>query len=248
MGPFESLNLPTFPPSDIPNFRCFHPLIRLTISDMTREQILQRILDSGIVAVIRMNDPARCIRVIEAIREGGVEIAEITMTVPGALDLVRQTTRELGDDVPLGVGSVRDAETVHRAVEAGASYIVSPVFKPEVVEAAHSLGVPVMPGAFTPTEILAAHEAGADVVKVFPADVLGMAFFKGVLAPMPFLKLMPTGGVTLDNADQWLKAGAVAVGVGSALLDAKAIAEERYDILIENARRLRASFERGKER
>jgi len=213
---------------------------------VTRQQILARVLDSGIVAVIRMEDPARCLRVIEALREGGVDVAEITMTVPNALALIEEAARAFGTDVPLGVGSVLDAATVHRAVDAGAAYVVSPVFKPEVVAAAHERGVPAMPGAFTPTEVLAAHEAGADVVKVFPADVLGMAFFKGVLAPMPFLRLMPTGGVTLDNADEWLRAGAVAVGVGGALLDKQAIAEGRYAQLTENARRLRASFERGR--
>jgi 2-dehydro-3-deoxyphosphogluconate aldolase / (4S)-4-hydroxy-2-oxoglutarate aldolase len=213
---------------------------------MTRQEILSRILASGIVAVVRIRESDKCLRVIEAIREGGVEIAEITMTVPGALALIEQAARTFGTSVPIGVGSVLDAETVHRAVDAGAAYIVSPVFKPEVVAAAHERDVPVMPGAFTPTEILAAHEAGADVVKVFPADVLGMPFFKGVLAPMPFLRLMPTGGVDLDNAGDWLRAGAVAVGVGSALLDARAIAEERYHVLTENARRLRASFESGR--
>jgi 2-dehydro-3-deoxyphosphogluconate aldolase / (4S)-4-hydroxy-2-oxoglutarate aldolase len=213
---------------------------------MSRSTTLQRILDSGIVAVVRMKDAGKCLRVIEAIRTGGVDIVEITMTVPGALDLIAQTTRELGPEVPVGVGSVLDAETVNRAVDAGAAYIVSPVFKPEVVRAAHDRNVPVMPGAFTPTEILTAHEMGADVIKVFPADVLGMPFFKGVLAPMPFLRLMPTGGVTLDNAGQWLKAGAVAVGVGGALLDKRAIEEGRYDQLTENARRLRTSFEEGR--
>jgi 2-dehydro-3-deoxyphosphogluconate aldolase / (4S)-4-hydroxy-2-oxoglutarate aldolase len=212
---------------------------------MSRQEMLSRILDSGIVAVVRIQDASKCLRVIEAIREGGVEMVEITMTVPGALALVEQAT-EAFEGAPVGVGSVLDAETVHRAVDAGAAYIVSPVFKPEVVAAAHERDVPVMPGAFTPTEILAAHEAGADVVKVFPADVLGMPFFKGVLAPMRFLKLMPTGGVNLDNAGEWLKAGAAAVGVGSALLDPRAIAEERYDVLTENARRLRASFESGR--
>lgn len=213
---------------------------------MSRQRILEQILESGIVAVIRTSDAGKCVRVIEAIREGGVEVAEVTMTVPGALDVIREASTSLGTGIPLGVGSVLDGDTVRRAVDAGASYIVSPVFKPEVVRAAHELDVPVMPGAFTPTEILAAYEAGADVVKVFPADVLGMAFFKGVLAPMPFLKLMPTGGVTLDNAGEWLRVGAVAVGVGGALLDKAAIADGRYDVLTENARRLRSSLESGR--
>lgn len=209
---------------------------------MTRQQILDRVLDSGIVAVVRIEDPDRCLRVIEAIRAGGVDVAEITMTVPNALALIEEAVRAF-PDAPIGVGSVLDAETVHRAADAGAAYVVSPVFKPEIVEAAHERGIPAMPGAFTPTEILRAHEAGADVIKVFPADVLGMAFFKGVLAPMPFLRLMPTGGVSLDNAGEWRLAGAVAVGVGGSLLDKQAIAEGRYDQLTRNAQRLRASYD-----
>jgi 2-dehydro-3-deoxyphosphogluconate aldolase / (4S)-4-hydroxy-2-oxoglutarate aldolase len=212
---------------------------------MTRQEILRYVLDSGIVAVLRIDDPDRGLRVIEAIRAGGVDVAEVTMTVPGALDLIREAAAAF-PDAPIGVGSVLDADTAHRAIDAGAAYVVSPVFRPEVVAAAHERGVPAMPGAFTPTEVLAAHEAGADVVKVFPADVLGMAFFRGVLAPMPFLRLMPTGGVTLDNAGEWLRAGAVAVGVGGALLDKRAIAEGRYDVLTENARLLRSSFETGR--
>ncbi|CAN5487703.1 bifunctional 4-hydroxy-2-oxoglutarate aldolase/2-dehydro-3-deoxy-phosphogluconate aldolase [soil metagenome] len=209
---------------------------------MTRQEILDRVLGSGIVAVIRIEDPDRCLRVIEAIREGGVDVAEITMTVPNAIVLIEEAVRAF-PDAPIGVGSVLDAETVHRAADAGAAYVVSPVFRSEVVAAAHERGIPAMPGAFTPTEILAAHEAGADIVKVFPADVLGMPFFKGVLAPMPFLRLMPTGGVNLDNAGEWRMAGAVAVGVGGALLDKQAIAEGRYDQLTRNAQRLRASYD-----
>ena len=139
-------------------------------------------------------------RVAEAIAEGGVTAIEVTMTTPNALAVIEDVSRQLGDAVVVGVGSVLDAETTRRAVDAGARYVVSPVFKREIVDEAHRLGVPAMPGCFTPTEILAATEAGADIVKVFPADVLGMAFFKGVLAPMPHLKLMPTGGVSLTNA------------------------------------------------
>lgn len=209
---------------------------------MTRQEILDRVLGSGIVAVVRIEDADKCLRVIEAIRAGGVDVAEITMTVPNALALIEEAVRAF-PDAPIGVGSVLDAETVHRAADAGAAYVVSPVFKPEIVAAAHERGIPAMPGAFTPTEILRAHEAGADVIKVFPADVLGMAFFKGVLAPMPFLRLMPTGGVSLDNAGEWRLAGAVAVGVGGALLDKQAIAEGRYDQLTRNAQRLRASYD-----
>lgn len=213
---------------------------------MTRAQILDAVLASGAVAVVRMADAGRLVRVAEAIAEGGVTAIEVTMTTPNALGVIEDVARELGDTVTVGVGSVLDAETARRAVGAGARYVVSPVFRPAIIEEAHRLGVPAMPGCFTPTEILAATEAGADTVKVFPADVLGMPFFKGVLAPMPHLRLMPTGGVSLTNAGDWVRAGAVAVGVGSALLDKQAIAEGDWAALAENARTLRASVEAGR--
>lgn len=213
---------------------------------MTRDQILQSVLASGAVAVVRMADAGRLVRVAEAIAEGGVTAIEITMTTPNALAVIEDVARDLGDSVTVGVGSVLDAETARRAVDAGARYVVSPVFKPEIIDESHRLGVPAMPGCFTPTEILAATEAGADTVKVFPADVLGIPFFKGVLAPMPHLRLMPTGGVSLTNAGDWLRAGAVAVGVGSALLDKQALADGDFATLTQNARTLRQSVESGR--
>ena len=180
---------------------------------------------------------------MEALVEGGVEAIEVTLTVPGALEQIRRVDEAMGDRIVLGVGSVTDADQARQAVEAGARYVVSPVFKPEVIEAAHEMGAAAMPGCFTPTEAQTAHEAGADVVKVFPAGVLGMPFFKGVLAPLPHLRLMPTGGVTLDNAGDWLRAGAVAVGVGSALWDDAAVAAGDYATLTANARRLCTSID-----
>jgi 2-dehydro-3-deoxyphosphogluconate aldolase/(4S)-4-hydroxy-2-oxoglutarate aldolase len=213
---------------------------------MTRQEILDTVLASGAVAVVRMADSGRLVRLAEAIAEGGVTAIEITMTTPNALAVIEETGRQLGDAVTVGVGSVLDAETARRAVDAGARYVVSPVFKPEIVEESHRLGVPVMPGCFTPTEILSATEAGADVVKVFPADVFGPTFFKAVLAPMPHLRMMPTGGVSLTNAGDWIRAGAVAVGVGSALLDKQAIADGDWATLTQNARTLRESVEAGR--
>ena len=213
---------------------------------MTRHDILDSVLASGAVAVVRMADSGRLVRLAEAIAEGGVTAIEVTMTTPNALDVIGEVSRRLGDAVTVGVGSVLDAETVRRAVDAGARYVVSPVFKREVVEASHRRGVPVMPGCFTPTEILAATEAGADVVKVFPADVFGPSFFKAVLAPMPHLRMMPTGGVSHANAGDWIRAGAVAVGVGSALLDTQAIADGDWSTLTHNARTLRQSVEAGR--
>jgi len=213
---------------------------------MTRSDLLDSVLASGAVAVVRMADAGRLVRVAEAIAEGGVTAIEVTMTTPNALAVIEDVSRQLGDAVVVGVGSVTDAETTRQAVDAGARYVVSPVFKAEIVDEAHRLGVPAMPGCFTPTEILTATEAGADVVKVFPADVLGMPFFKGVLAPMPHLRMMPTGGVSLTNAGDWIRAGAVAVGVGSALLDKTAIADGDWPTLTQNARTLRQSVEAGR--
>lgn len=203
-----------------------------------REQTVSRLIELGAVAVLRMSDPAPAERVIDAICAGGVRSVEVTVTIPEALSLIERTATRLGDDVLLGVGSVLEADTARRAVDAGARYVVSPVFVQEVVDTAHALGVPALPGAFSPTEILRAHHAGADIVKVFPAELFGPSFIKSVLAPMPFLRLMPTGGVTPNNVGDWIRAGAVAVGVGSALLDPKLIATGDFDALTERARRM----------
>ncbi len=209
---------------------------------MSREGTVKKIIDCGAVAVIRLADASKLIKVAEAIYKGGITGIEITMTVPDAIKIIGDTSNEIGDYMNIGVGSVLNAEIAQRAIDAGAKYVVSPIFKKEIIEIAHKNNIPAMPGAFTPTEIQAAYEAGADIIKVFPADVVGIAFFKGILAPMPHLKLMPTGGVSLTNARDWLKAGACAVGVGSALLDKRAIDEENYSQLTENARILMNSI------
>ncbi len=213
---------------------------------MNRHEIVNRITSEGAVAVVRMADSEKLLRVAEALFRGGLSSLEITMTTPDALKVIEGATDELGDDVLIGVGSVLDSETARLAILAGAKYVVSPILKREIIETAHRYDVPAMPGAFTPTEILQAHEYGADIVKIFPSDVVGMAFFKAVKAPMPHVNLMPTGGVSLTNAGDWLKAGACAVGVGSALLDKKAIAEEKYSVLTENAKTLKRSIEAGR--
>jgi 2-dehydro-3-deoxyphosphogluconate aldolase/(4S)-4-hydroxy-2-oxoglutarate aldolase len=203
---------------------------------MNREFILQEILKRKAVAVLRVKEEEKLQRVIEAINAGGVSVAELTMTVPNAIKLIERMNEMLDKNIIIGVGSVLNSKTAEDAIKAGAKYVVSPVFKKEIIKTAHKFDVPVMPGCFTPTEIQTAFEAGADIVKVFPADVVGMEFFKSILAPMPHLKLMPTGGVSLTNAGNWLKAGACAVGIGSALLDKKAIKENNYSKLTENSR------------
>ena len=213
---------------------------------MSRIETVKTLIDAGAVAVIRLSDPSKLIKVAEAINEGGVSAIEITMTVPGAIKVIEETSKAIGDHINIGVGSVLNAQTAKDAINAGAKYVVSPIFKKEIIDAAHESDIPAMPGAFTPTEIQNAYEAGADIVKVFPADCVGMAFFKGVLAPMPHLKLMPTGGVTLTNGGDWLRAGACAVGVGSALLDKSAIKNEEYSKLTENAKILKASIDKAK--
>lgn len=203
-----------------------------------RHEIVADLIARGAVAVIRMSDTERLLRVVEAICAGGVTAIEITMSVPRAFQMIEEVVRRMGDVALVGAGSVLDAETARLVIAAGARYVVSPVFKPEIIQTAHRYDVPALPGALTPTEMLAAHEAGADIVKVFPADVVGMAFLKAIKAPMPQLRLMPTGGVTLTNAGEWLKAGACAVGVGSALLDQAAIAKGRWEQLTANAHTL----------
>jgi 2-dehydro-3-deoxyphosphogluconate aldolase/(4S)-4-hydroxy-2-oxoglutarate aldolase len=208
----------------------------------TRADVVRWIEADRAVAVIRTDSPDRLVELAQALCVGGVVCFEITMTVPNALDGIRLVTQEMGGSVLVGAGSVLDAATAEAAIAAGARYVVSPVFKPEVVVAAHANDAAAMPGCFTPTEILAATEAGADIVKVFPAGVLGLPFFKGVLAPMPHLRLMPTGGVTLQNAGDWIRAGAVAVGVGSELVDKAAVAAGDWATLSRNAEILRETL------
>jgi 2-dehydro-3-deoxyphosphogluconate aldolase/(4S)-4-hydroxy-2-oxoglutarate aldolase len=200
------------------------------------------------VAIIRMTDAGSLIRIAEAIAAGGISAVEITMTTPGALDAVAQLAGKMGGKIRVGVGSVLDEGTVHDAVRAGAQYIVSPVFKPEMIREAHALDVPCIPGCYTPTEMQAAWEADADIIKVFPADIGGPAMIRNILAPMPYLPLMPAGGVTTDNAREWIAAGACCLGAGSALLDKKAIAEERFGALTRNAETLKNAVETARRR
>ena len=196
---------------------------------------------AGVIAVIRIKEAERLPEIADALADGGVRVLEVTMTVPGAVDLIRALAPSLRPGVLLGAGTVLDGDTASRVIDAGARFVVSPVFKPELIEVCHRHDVPVMPGCFSPTEILAAWEAGADFVKVFPATALGPSFFRDVRGPLPTVKLIPTGGVTLDNAGEWIRAGAAAVGVGTALLDAKAISAGDYGVIRTNAARIVAN-------
>jgi 2-dehydro-3-deoxyphosphogluconate aldolase/(4S)-4-hydroxy-2-oxoglutarate aldolase len=192
---------------------------------------LARIVDGGIVAVVRAPDPAGLVEVIRALATGGVTVAEVTLTVPNALDVVRDAKKALGDNVLLGAGTVLDPETCRSAILAGAEFIVSPTLNVDVIRTCKRYGKLVIPGAFTPTEILTAWEAGADIVKVFPAEVVGPAFFKAMRGPLPQIRLMPTGGVDLSTATDFLKAGACCLGIGSQLVDPKLVAARDLDKL-----------------
>jgi len=214
----------------------------------SRSEIVSEVEEGGVVGIIRMQDPAALGQVVEALARGGLKALEVTMTVPRAIELIAQLAPSLPDDFLLGAGTVVDADTAHRAAEAGAQFLVSPVLRPEVIKAAHEDGIPVMPGCFTPTEILTAWDLGADIVKVFPATSVGPGYLKDIRGPLPHVKLMPTGGVSIDNVGEWLKAGAVAVGVGSALVDTKAIAANQFNVLEANARRIIANIAAARSR
>jgi 2-dehydro-3-deoxyphosphogluconate aldolase/(4S)-4-hydroxy-2-oxoglutarate aldolase len=207
----------------------------------SRQAVTQAIERSGVVAVIRMKDPDKVRAVVDAIAEGGVRAIEVTMTVPGAITLIAALAPTMPRGFLFGAGTVLDAATAAKVIDAGAQFVVSPVFRSSLIAACHERNVPVTPGCFTPTEILDAWEAGADIVKVFPATALGPGYIKDVRAPLPHVKLMPTGGVTVENAGEWIKAGAVAVGVGSALLDTKAIETGDYGVLRAKAERIVAN-------
>lgn len=205
---------------------------------MSRLEVVQGIEASGVVAVIRMKEADKLRAVIDALLEGGVRALELTMTVPGAIGLIEKLAKDVPGEFLLGAGTVLDPETARQVILTGARYIVAPVLNLDVIKLCHRYDVAAMPGCFTPTEILTAWDAGADVVKVFPATALGPGFFKDIRGPLPQVKMMPTGGVTLANAGEWIKAGAVAIGVGTALVDAKAVAAGDFKQIAANARHL----------
>jgi 2-dehydro-3-deoxyphosphogluconate aldolase / (4S)-4-hydroxy-2-oxoglutarate aldolase len=203
---------------------------------MSKQTHLRQVLDCGIVAVVRSPDGRQLVEVARALADGGVTVVEITMSVPNALDVVRQVRDALGDRLLLGAGTILDPETARAALLAGAEYIVAPTVNRDVIRLCRRYDKLVMPGAFTPTEILTAWEAGADIVKVFPAEVLGPAFFKALRGPLPQVRLMPTGGVDLTTAAAFLQAGACCLGVGGQLVEPRAVAERNFDRIRDLAR------------
>jgi len=190
---------------------------------MSRHEDLSRVLNSGIVAVIRSTSSEQLVEVARALYEGGVDVLEVTFTVPRALEIIAAVRKALGDKVLLGAGTVLDPETARAAFLAGAEFLVAPTVNLDVIKLGNRYDKLVMPGAFTPTEILTAWEAGAQVIKVFPADIGGPAYLKTLHGPLPQVRLLPTGGVNLATIADFLKAGACAVGLGGALVEPKAV-------------------------
>ncbi len=215
---------------------------------MTKQEILSSIIEIGIVPVVRAPSAEAAVRAVEAIYEGGIRAAEITMTVPGALRALEKVADALGDRIVLGAGTVLDAQTVRAAMLAGAEFFVSPGLKLETIEMARRYSKVSIPGALTPTEVLAAWDAGADIVKIFPCgNVGGPKYIKALKAPFPHIEMIPTGGVNLETAGEFLKAGACAVAVGAELVDARSLKEGRYDVIVERARQYLAVIAKARE-
>ena len=205
---------------------------------ITTSAVAAQIQASGVVAVIRVRDAGTVGRLAEALIAGGITALEVTMTVPGAVQVIERLAADMPGGVMVGAGTVLDVETMRQVVAAGARFVVSPIYVPALVDLGAPLGVTVVPGCYTPTEIHAASERGAEMVKIFPAGSLGPSFIKDLLAPLPGLRVMPTGGVTIANAADWIRAGAVAVGIGSALVDGESLRQGRFDDITDRARRL----------
>jgi 2-dehydro-3-deoxyphosphogluconate aldolase/(4S)-4-hydroxy-2-oxoglutarate aldolase len=206
---------------------------------MNRQEILEHIESLGIVPIIRAPKLELAARAARAVYAGGIDVIEITMTVPNALPLLRQLAEELGKDVLLGAGTVLDAQTARACIDAGAQFIISPGLDLDTIKAVHSLDKVVMPGVLTPTEVISAWKAGADMAKVFPCSALGgPSYLRALRAPLPQVKLLPTGGVDLNTAAEFIAAGASALGVGAALIDIKLMQQKGAAVITERAKQL----------
>src|SRR3954469_11297137 len=194
----------------------------------SKSEVIQLLSNPGIIAVVRAPKAELCMPLTRALLAGGVIAVEITMTTPNAIEAIRATAHELGDEALIGVGTVLNASTATAAIEAGAEFVVSPITRKEIADAAHAKDRPVMLGAYTPTEAQTAHEMGSDFIKIFPADTLGPTYIKALRAPLPHLQIVPTGGVDLKTIGPFLKAGCVAVGAGSSLVPAEALKNENW--------------------
>jgi 2-dehydro-3-deoxyphosphogluconate aldolase / (4S)-4-hydroxy-2-oxoglutarate aldolase len=210
------------------------------------EPLVQRICDAGIVAIMRRTESSLAVETAQALLEGGVEVVEVTLNTPGAEDMLRALTKAVGNRVLVGAGTVMSAEEVRRAFDAGAQFIVSPHTDPDVIEATRKVGAPSLPGAFTPTEIVRAWQLGASLVKVFPVGSVGPRYLRDVLAPLTQIPMVPTGGVTLENAAEFVRAGAKGLGLGSDLVSPKAVASRDFASIADRARRFVDELRKGR--
>jgi 2-dehydro-3-deoxyphosphogluconate aldolase / (4S)-4-hydroxy-2-oxoglutarate aldolase len=214
---------------------------------MRRKEILDSIINIGVVPVVRTGSAESAVRAVEAVFKGGIRAAEITMTVPGALRALEKVADEFGDRITLGAGTVLDPETARVCMLAGAQFLVTPVLNLHVIETANRYSKVITAGALTPTEVLAAWQAGADIVKIFPCGAVGgPKYIRALKAPFPEIEMIPTGGVTLETTAEFLKAGACAVAVGSDLIDAKTMAAGHYDVFVERARHFLAEVAKAR--
>ena len=204
----------------------------------TLSEIVSLLINPGVVAIVRAQQSTQVVPLFESLLAGGVNATEITMTTPNALASIREACVKIGERSLIGVGTVVTPDDCRAAIDAGAEFIVTPICRPELVKIAHASGRPIMMGAYTPTEAQTAHEAGADFVKIFPADTLGPAYIKALRAPLPHLRLVPTGGVDAKNIGEFLNAGCAAVGVGSSLVSAKILLEANWSELTRRATEL----------
>lgn len=207
---------------------------------------LELVREKGVVAIMRANSSDQLLAAADAVKAGGVNAIEVTMTTPGAIEVIKQATARYGHDVLFGVGSVLDPETARAAILAGAQFVVCPTLNLATIQLCKRYSVPVVPGAFTPTEAITAWEAGADMVKIFPASIGGPSLIKAIKGPLPQIKLVPVGGVNLDTTADFIRAGAEVVGVGGSLVNQKLLEAQEFDKISENARRYCEEVERGR--
>jgi 2-dehydro-3-deoxyphosphogluconate aldolase/(4S)-4-hydroxy-2-oxoglutarate aldolase len=215
---------------------------------MEDSAILKNVIDNGVFAVIRMSDSKKLFKVVEAIAQGGVKNIEITTTVTNAINVIKELKTSFSKDILVGAGTVLNVDTTKAVLDVGGQFVVCPILNLEVISYCKQNNLLIMPGCFSPTEIFSAYLAGADIIKVFPATALGPKYFKDILAPFPYLKLMPTGGVSIQNVGDWINAGATTVAIGSDLLDKQAIDTEQYNILTEKAKLLMSNFNNAKNK
>lgn len=208
---------------------------------ISHNEILNRLMDGKVVAVVRLDSGEQLIHVAEALKAGGLTAIEFTMSTPGALEMIKQAAAHLGEDVLMGAGTVLDPETARAAILAGAEFIVTPTLNLATIALSKRYSKPIISGAFTPTEILTAWESGADLVKVFPASVGGPKYIKAVLAPLPQVRLVPTGGVSTENAAEYMNAGATALGIGGNLVNKNAVTRGEWETITGEAQRLMAA-------